>query len=123
MTTPTNWPDPARPGVPMFPEKRGWHMLDRNMWEWCPTQQAWNDEVLHPSFVKAMNMAWRKYYGPVLSPVQIAEMLAAERERCAKVCDKLKSRELEVYSVGLYTTAAERTIRAYESAACLIRKL
>lgn len=87
--TPTNWPNPERPGEPMFPEKRGWHMMDRDVWEWCPTRQAWNDTVLHPSFVKAKDMAWRKYHGPCLTPTQISDMLAGERERCATICDKL----------------------------------
>ncbi|MFT8463174.1 hypothetical protein [Acetobacter persici] len=86
-SAPTNWPNPERPGVPMFPEKRGWHMMDRDVWEWCPTRQAWNDTVLHPIFVKAKDMAWRKYHGSVLTPTQISEMLAGERERCAEVCE------------------------------------
>lgn len=88
MTTPTNWPIPDLPGVPMFPEKRGWHMLDRDIWEWCPTRQAWNDTVLHTNFVKAKNMAWRKYHGPVLTPAQIAEMLAGERERICLMIER-----------------------------------
>ena len=90
MTTPTNWPNPELPGVPMFPERKAWHMLDRNVWEWCPSRQAWNDTLLHPSFVKAKAMAWRKYQGIVLTPTQLAELLAGERERCAKVCDAVR---------------------------------
>lgn len=86
MTT-TNWPDPTRPGVPLFPERDGWHMLDRDVWQWSAKRKAWNDTVLHPNFVLPKNMAWRKYYGPVFSPTQIKEMLAAQRERCAKACE------------------------------------
>lgn len=85
----TNWPDPKRPGVPMFPERKAWHMLDRDVWEWYPSRQAWNDTVRHPNFVEAKDMAWRKYHGPVLTPMQIAEMLAGERERCAKMCTEV----------------------------------
>lgn len=77
MTT-QNWPDPKRPGVPMFPERDGWHMLDRDVWQWSAKRKAWNDTVLHPNFVLPKNMAWRKYYGPVFSPTQINEMLAGK---------------------------------------------
>lgn len=87
MSNDINWPNPERPGVPMFPERKAWHMLDRNIWEWCPSRQAWNDTVLHPSFVKAKAMAWRKYQGIVLTPTQLTELLAGERERCAKLCE------------------------------------
>ena len=92
MTT-QNWPDPTRPGVPMFPEQDGWHMLDRDVWQWSAKRKAWNDTVLHPNFVLPKNMAWRKYHGPVLTPTQINEMLAAERERCAIVCENQKPSE------------------------------
>lgn len=123
MTPTTSWPDPNRPGVPMFPERRGWHILDRNTWEWCPTLQAWNDAVLHPSFVKAINMAWREYHGPCLTPTQIAEMLAGERERCGNVCKTLIACEENHYGIGLKTTLAEERIKALTEARKLIRKL
>lgn len=79
--TDTNWPNPEQPGVPMFPERKAWHMLDRNVWEWCPSRQAWNDTVLHPNFVKAKAMAWRKYQGIVLTHTQITELQTADSER------------------------------------------
>lgn len=88
LKTPTNWPDPTRPGVPLFPERDGWHMLDRDVWQWSAKRKAWNDTVLHPNFVLPKNMAWRKYYGPVLTPTQINEMLAGERERICLMIER-----------------------------------
>lgn len=79
--TDTNWPNPNLPGVPMFPERKAWHMLDRNVWEWCPSRQEWNDTVLHPSFVKAKDMAWRKYQGIVLTHTQITELQTEDQKR------------------------------------------
>lgn len=121
--TDTNWPDPKRPGVPLFPERDGWHMLDRDVWQWSAKRKAWNDTILHPNFVLPKNMAWRKYYGPVITPTQINEMLAAERERAATAIDQLKNEERGLYATGLMTTRAEITIRALASAADEIRNL
>lgn len=94
MSNPTNWPDPERPGVPMFPERDGWHWIDTGLASgmrplfWQSKSQSW--------FASADTCAnrWKhtdswKYHGPCLTPAQISEMLVAERERCAKVCDDL----------------------------------
>lgn len=94
MTTPTNWPNPERPGVPMFPERDGWHMTTHSgatsptVSFWCASEGVWkNGASSYPPDYLAHPM--RRYIGPVLTPTQISEMLAGERERCAKICDKL----------------------------------
>lgn len=43
MTTPTNWPNPERPGVPMFPERDGWHWLSNSPGE-APFPAEWRHE-------------------------------------------------------------------------------
>ena len=89
---PTNWPNPERPGEPMFPEKTLRHALKKKdtgeiiIRSWKSNGQHW-DMIGHSA-------QWCSetyfYEGPVLTPAQIAEMLAAERERCAKECERLK---------------------------------
>lgn len=79
MTIPTNWPDPLRPGVPMFPERDGWHLL-----------KVYGGAIIE--FWSADNQEFDNHYDPdytiyecaCLTPAQISEMLAAERERCAR---------------------------------------
>lgn len=98
MTT-QNWPDPKRPGVPMFPERDGWHWL--SIGDASPIPIEWNadqspvafddwgwalgdcDDDLHSPEKAAKSM---RYHGPVLTPTQINEMLAAERQWCADAC-------------------------------------
>lgn len=63
------------------------------------------------------------YKSTALTPTQINEMLAGERERCAAALDRLKSKESEMYGVGLMTARAEITIRALTSGANTIRNL
>lgn len=92
MTNPGNWPDPERHGVPMFPEQDGWHWIDTGLASgmrplfWQSKSKSW--------FASADTCAnrWKhtdswKYHGPCLTPAQISDMLAAERERSAKACD------------------------------------
>lgn len=92
-----NWPDPERPDVPMFPERDGKHVINIDaestglelVYYWKAGHQVWV-EYEHCSEDEALDgndlMGW-SYVGPCLTPEQIAEMLAAERERCAKICD------------------------------------
>lgn len=85
----------------MFPERDGWHWL--SLEGASPIPVEWNadhapvafddwgwalgdyDDDLHSPEKAAKSMC---YHGPCLTPTQIAEMLAAERERCAKVCEE-----------------------------------
>lgn len=101
--TPTNWPNPERPGEPMFPERDGWHMLNcaspsRNtiFRFWFSRENVWHPVGQRNLFhTPSLGVCWvapdmyknDRYIGPVLTPTQINEMLAAERERCAKACE------------------------------------
>ncbi|ANA14197.1 hypothetical protein [Acetobacter oryzifermentans] len=81
--TDTNWPDPNRPGVPMFHERDGWHVMEGRvagqtaLTHWNGREWGGGEQV------RALNTSpeWYRYVGPVLTPTQINEMLAAERER------------------------------------------
>ncbi|GBR60815.1 hypothetical protein AA18889_2481 [Acetobacter senegalensis DSM 18889] len=104
MTNPTNWPNPERPGVPMFPERGGWHILvdgGQCACYWHPGKSWWwneNKRVYMTLDDIAKQTCCVEYIGPVLTPAQIAEMLAAERERCAVECDKLASEFLPCHT-------------------------
>lgn len=90
MTTHTNWPNPERPGVPMFPERDGWHLLQfSGITEAC----RWHPLEKSKEWITTVGMVFTRaelarpgvvYIGPVLTPTQIYELLAGERERCAK---------------------------------------
>ncbi|PAL21015.1 hypothetical protein [Acetobacter syzygii] len=89
MITPTNWPNPERPGVPLFYERDGVHIFqdegeygtlgifwsaNNRTWycdEKTEVDNEWPSEILQNC----------RYIGPVLTPTQISEMLAGERER------------------------------------------
>ncbi|MGX7346383.1 hypothetical protein ACWM9A_10865 [Acetobacter pasteurianus] len=91
MTT-QNWPDPKRPGVPMFPERDGWHALEddeRKEYWWDAHCSCWTtSEDGEFSWIPddMSSVLGFSYIGPVLTPTQINEMLAAERERCILAC-------------------------------------
>ena len=77
----TIWPDPARPGVPLNPEQRGWHWLScQNM----PFLVFWNGEVLQDSLsgqsIKPDVLSpVYSYLGPALTPDEVQERAAQVR--------------------------------------------
>lgn len=91
----TNWPNPERPGVPMFPERNGEHKVNYNrrgvIALWFAEQRLWwvydTDEYFHQTEAETV---FTYYHGPILTPTQIAELLAGERERCAQATEKEK---------------------------------
>lgn len=93
--TDTNWPNPDRPGVPMFPERKGLHVLvtpsgHHVLMAWEP------EENIYKSILGAkwdMGIAGNcTYYGPVLTPTQLTELLAGEREKCAREAESHRSK-------------------------------
>lgn len=86
--TETTWPDPARPGVPMNPEKDGWHWL---------SAMYYNDPIGPPvaCFWEAKLERWPRlqdkpgnypvssgfcYTGPVLTPDEVTALQARVTE-------------------------------------------
>ncbi|MCE2579536.1 hypothetical protein LDL36_13755 [Komagataeibacter sp. FNDCR1] len=90
MTNPTNWPNPNRPGAPMFPDREGWHVMEGI----CGGQTAlthWNGrEWGGGEQVRSLNTSPERYryVGAVYTPAQVSALLAAERRRCAGVFDQ-----------------------------------
>ncbi|MFT8932165.1 MAG: hypothetical protein ABF976_10450 [Acetobacter syzygii] len=92
MTNPTNWPNPERPGVPMFPNISGRHVLENKRRRslklvlWDHEEEHYCTEVGYMTPGNMVAMDW-EYYAPCLTATQIAELLAGERERCAVTCE------------------------------------
>ena len=91
------WPNPDRPGIPLNPERDGWHWLKTGHgvapWLWRDDPQAltwgmgWetNEEVFAPGDIA--RVPGTIYLGPVLTPDETAALQKrceeAERERDA----------------------------------------
>ncbi|MCG0998152.1 hypothetical protein [Acetobacter persici] len=111
--TNANWPNPERPGVPMFPEQDGKHVIDVDpegqknelVYYWIAKDQVWVEyEYQGPDdALEGYDLIGWVYVGPCLTPTQISEMLAGERERCAMLCED----------------AYEKTGRDFEYLGCL----
>ncbi|GCD58819.1 hypothetical protein NBRC3280_1320 [Acetobacter pasteurianus NBRC 3280] len=125
MTT-QNWPDPKRPGVPMLPERDGWHALENNerkeYW-WDAHCSCWTtSEDGEFSWIPddMSSVLGFSYIGPVLTPTQINEMLAAERERAARtaqeISDKYYNEREKAYHQDAREYADERMCAASECA-------
>ncbi|MGO2959309.1 MAG: hypothetical protein ACTIDN_09770 [Acetobacter sp.] len=140
LKTPTNWPNPERPGVPMFPERDGGHAfqipdLEETdiIYHWHQNGGGWTEYNHHgpEDFLTDEDMKGWIYKGPVLTPTQIAEMLAAERERCAIKMDQYKQKVVDDYGsydpatgiTEIASEAANTEIEFYETAAQIIRNL
>jgi hypothetical protein len=103
MTDPTGWPDPSKPGVPLNPDKDGWHWIEpkfgpKAMWPvyWCARNGGyWNwqsdDACDLREYAEHMQDGSWKYRGPCLTPQEIAAALAQARrdalEEAAKIAD------------------------------------
>ena len=93
MTTPTNWPNPERPGVVMWPHKDGRHLFALGggyiaaFWR-ADKQWLVCDDDHDLGFCASDRVKDLNYIGPCLTPAQIAELLAGER---AKVIEEMKN--------------------------------
>lgn len=106
MTNPTNWPNPEQPGVPLFADMDGAHAFEYDndsdlliVYHWYSKESCWLEfpKCSSKEWDKRPDLDGLKYHGPVLAPTQIAEMLEAERERCAKACDDIEMREWRMW--------------------------
>lgn len=86
----TDWPDPARPGYPLNPERDGLHWVAGTKFptQWLADEQAWESFATGRLFQPA---AWAHYpyLGPCLTPDEAAEpplSRDAERRLAIMVC-------------------------------------
>jgi hypothetical protein len=95
MSDAASWPDPERPGVPLNPERDGWHWLGHpgticmRPFGWDARHQAWHDYGLNTP--NALAHFGYYYICPCLTPSEVAAReAAAERrgmERAAEIAD------------------------------------
>lgn len=123
MTAPTNWPDPNRPGVPMFPDISARHVLDNKRRKslklvfWDHQQEHYCTEIGYLTPLEIVSMDWG-YYAPALTPAQISEMLAAERERIksmvARACEGniITASQRDMLIAGIDSETAIRNLGA-----------
>jgi len=94
MTNPNNWPDPAKPGVPLNPERDGWHWLhhpedlrafpcvwDASIAAWC------SGEAHSPRGIVELRY---QYLGPCLTPAEVA----AREQAASSVACRMNAGEL-----------------------------
>jgi hypothetical protein len=89
MSDTNTWPDPERPGVPLNPERDGWHWLIDASGVAMPIAwtrvRTWTRErngayVAGGWEVQPGTLAGTtRYLGPVLSPVEVATAVTAAR--------------------------------------------
>ncbi|GBQ36093.1 hypothetical protein GOB83_13800 [Acetobacter fabarum] len=111
MTNPTNWPNPERPGVPMFPEREMRHVLKKKdtgkviIRNWKSDGQHWDMIGRSASWCSDTYF----YEGTFITATQIDELLAGERERCAEIA----RRNMNDAAGRMQTDAGEAWVRAY----------
>lgn len=86
MTTPTNWPNPERPGYPLLPDQTGYHWV-KGKEDGKVCKVFWNGHSYGPdrrAFAAFFIAERYDYVGAFLSPEKVNQLLAAERGRCAQ---------------------------------------
>lgn len=88
MTNPNNWPDPAKPGAPLNPERDGWHWL-KHPEDLHPVMMGWLSELQGWSFGRRhspkgiVDMGYQ-YLGPTLLPAEVAAQVEQARREGAE---------------------------------------
>ena len=104
----TGWPDPSRGGVPLNPEKDGWHWVvpassdDPIALRWCAQLQFW---LMRPHRLEESH-----YLGPCLTPAEMEEQLAAARREGAEAMREAIIRCIQTRSPLATAIDRERTI-------------
>ncbi|KXV59960.1 hypothetical protein AD947_03095 [Acetobacter tropicalis] len=107
MTTPTNWPNPERPGVPPNPERDGLYAMRIDekfiVRYWTATRQHYSLVPGWENGISPSDASVFTFCGEILAPAQISEMLAAERER-------IKGMVARTCNLGNIITASQRNM-------------
>lgn len=110
---PGGWPDAARPGMPMEPERDGWHWLQwvglfpadtlghtnpvARYWE----KDGWWDGSMH-RHARYWQQGWH-YLGPCLTPAEIEARVAAARregiEAAAEIAKQFAIHQGDAYDI------------------------
>lgn len=100
MSEDNTWPDPARPGVPLNPERDGWHLLVQKnaqlpeVWEWKTNSLGaeYGDQSIGAWLEGEGDVQpedtgkWYRYLGPCLTPAEVdARVKEARRDALKKL--------------------------------------
>ena len=94
MSDTAAWPDPSRPGVPLNPERDGWHFLidpfgDLFVREWSAGAECWYEDY-SPN---KRPTKWR-YLGPALARAEVAAAVAAAFDDGARAMREAAARDV-----------------------------
>lgn len=112
MSDPNGWPDPQRPGVPMNPERDGWHIVNGGprIWDAYNQHWKWNDgiEVFRAPPEQAARQGWG-YKGPllVITPAEVAARVAEARRDALREVAWIAQTAIEPSYDAYYHCAAE----------------
>jgi hypothetical protein len=113
---PNGWPDPARVGVPVEPERDGWHWLT-----WTPTNTPFavqwtpSGQWLPSRYWQQARHEWAArmchYIGPALLPAEVAAAVAQARreglEEAAQLVASLRTKAREASYAARYEADAD----------------
>jgi hypothetical protein len=121
MTTdPNGWPDASKPGVPLHPERNGWHWLHHPedirpiVQPWDAEHASWISGAMHsPQGVADLGF---RYLGPCLLPDALARALDQARregmEAAARIAQSVRvpfrDHDPAKYEIGVEIAAAIR---------------
>jgi hypothetical protein len=111
MTDASNgWPDPSKPGVPLNPERDGWHWVETSLGPGPPktVPRPWKAGAGGGwDMTRAWAIRWYRYLGPCLTPAEVAarEAAAAQamREQIAEWISKVRD-----YCIGQRDAAQDK---------------
>jgi hypothetical protein len=101
MTDPNGWPDPSKPGVPMNPERDGWHWVDRPMHGVLPMQWleiaggGWVGKHTCLTALEATKAGWL-YVGPCHTPAEVAALIEVARRESERAALAASARSMRV---------------------------
>lgn len=80
---PNGWPFIDRPGVPLNPERDGWHWL---AWDPAWPEPAYWDGEWSRSDTSNLSVRTARYLGPMHTPAEVAALVAAGQEGMREAC-------------------------------------
>jgi hypothetical protein len=103
------WPDAARPGYPLHPERDNWHWVNGTPRKW----EAWDDGgawIIGDGFLRAADFGHRIYQGPCHTPAEVSAQVEAARREAREACAAVVDCGCDVRAIVLakFASAGER---------------
>jgi hypothetical protein len=96
------WPDPSRPGVPLHPERDGWHWFETDEGDFIPYEWRTNGECERgrwpPGWIfdayAELDPKELRYLGPALTPAEYIAAVAAAFDNGARAMREVAARDV-----------------------------